>query len=1166
LIKTSTDGSNWTSRSSNTTNWLKGVAYGNGTFVAVGLSGTVLTSKDGATWTPVAINTTAELRGIAFGNGYFVAVGEEAGRGSILTSSDNGNTWVARPSGSENGFYGVNYGNNMFYAVGAAGTILYSDPVYAPAPVTIVSMSPGNNATNVSPDLAFVTVTFSLDMNATDINSPATNFTLTNVATSTVIVPTSVSYDPATYQAMLNIPASALAENTSYKATLTIGIKDGAGRAIPETSWIFSTGKRADTTPPEIMDESISPAARATNVAVNSKIIITFSEMIDPATVTSASFGVVDNNNAAVAGEFTVSGVTVSFTPGTVTKPVNLNNSTTYNVHITNAITDVSGNHLVVPRGWAFTTAAPNYSLVVSSGTNGSLTVYNKAGDDTVTPQLHNIALSGINTLNSDSGKLYWKLALVGSTDYTVSLYKDATATNLVAGGSISAANGMVSLLAKNGSGITGSVMITYVADDLTTGTNILTVDCVPAGTKDLVITFNGNREVTITPMIGYDLLTFIDGGESVTDFVRLRGLSYSFTNIISDHTIAATFAVDVTPPSIDLSNSIPRNGAVNVPPALPVTIKFSEPINASTITNANFFVKMTGNGNLVPGTVTYDDTTNSAIFNATGGFRTGTIAYDIYVTTGVKDTSNNALANGLKISFTTAALWKVTATTDGNGSVTPVGSQSAVAGAPYSITITPNTGYILHSITDGFAIPAASMPVQQANGTYIYTIAAADMTRDHTIAITFVLKSLVNVHSVQLMTGTNGSVTSNPSDLSKVPDGSNVIFTITPDAGSASSPAYKLASITADGTAIPSLPTLNADGRTYTYTLTNILKDQRFVVSFAKAQYLVSATSNANGSITTPDIGATGVATVTDGDSITLSLRPKSGYFLTDVTDNGIPLNLKTSDLNNYIKIVSANADGTYTWTYTISNVKMDRNIIATFANQCIISVISEGGGTLSPGSMVAGYGSSKLFTIVPNTGYKFSSLTVNGVTAPLTDVANLTYLLTNITTNVRINAEFSAYPYQLNIVPPYAGTGTVNPVGSVYLSSGETKAVEINPAIGYALASITFNDTDVTPENIPAGKYVYTTPPVTMNSELKVLFKLLPDGDIDRNGKLDIADVLLALQISVGIRGATPSDLSHGDVGPINAKMKPVSDGKIDIDDVVVLLQRVVGNIPAW
>ena len=62
-------------QSSGTTNFLHGVTYGNGIFIAVGGDGTILTSADGITWTSRTSGTTSNFYGVTYGNGTFVAVG-----------------------------------------------------------------------------------------------------------------------------------------------------------------------------------------------------------------------------------------------------------------------------------------------------------------------------------------------------------------------------------------------------------------------------------------------------------------------------------------------------------------------------------------------------------------------------------------------------------------------------------------------------------------------------------------------------------------------------------------------------------------------------------------------------------------------------------------------------------------------------------------------------------------------------------------------------------------------------------------------------------------------------------------------------------------------------------------------------------------------------------
>jgi hypothetical protein len=127
VSKAAPAGTTWTVRAFS--NPLLDIAYGNGTFVAVGEDGAILTSPDGTTWTARNSGADIILLGVAYGNGTFVAVGEE---GTLLTSPD-GITWTARNSGAGTArnsgagsiLLGVTYGNGTFVVVGG-GTILTS--------------------------------------------------------------------------------------------------------------------------------------------------------------------------------------------------------------------------------------------------------------------------------------------------------------------------------------------------------------------------------------------------------------------------------------------------------------------------------------------------------------------------------------------------------------------------------------------------------------------------------------------------------------------------------------------------------------------------------------------------------------------------------------------------------------------------------------------------------------------------------------------------------------------------------------------------------------------------------------------------------------------------------------------------------------------------------
>jgi hypothetical protein len=119
-ILTSSDGVNWASRTSGTSNFLQAVTFGNNIFVAVGSNGTVLTSPNGITWTSRTGGTSNVLYAVIFGNNTFVAVSLN---GNIFTSP-NGTAWTSRTSGTSNNIFAAAYGYEVFVSVGNIGTII----------------------------------------------------------------------------------------------------------------------------------------------------------------------------------------------------------------------------------------------------------------------------------------------------------------------------------------------------------------------------------------------------------------------------------------------------------------------------------------------------------------------------------------------------------------------------------------------------------------------------------------------------------------------------------------------------------------------------------------------------------------------------------------------------------------------------------------------------------------------------------------------------------------------------------------------------------------------------------------------------------------------------------------------------------------------------------
>jgi hypothetical protein len=122
FIATSPDAAHW-SILPYTSNYLSGITYGAGQFVAVGREGSILTSSDGTTWTAQSApqldtGETPYLISVVYAGNQFVATGNYVGinpsTGFILTSPD-GKTWTMQPTGAN--LYGITFG-----VIGGVGT------------------------------------------------------------------------------------------------------------------------------------------------------------------------------------------------------------------------------------------------------------------------------------------------------------------------------------------------------------------------------------------------------------------------------------------------------------------------------------------------------------------------------------------------------------------------------------------------------------------------------------------------------------------------------------------------------------------------------------------------------------------------------------------------------------------------------------------------------------------------------------------------------------------------------------------------------------------------------------------------------------------------------------------------------------------------------------
>lgn len=129
-----------------------------------------------------------------------------------------------------------------------------------------------------------------------------------------------------------------------------------------------------DTSPPTV--SIISPPNGATGVAVTISVTATFSEPVQPSSVSTTTFNL-QSGTASIPGTVTLSadGKTATFDPTST-----LTSSVSYSAIIRTGVKDIAGNVIAAPKQWSFTTAAaptpPPPPPTPGPGTDGIKQIY----------------------------------------------------------------------------------------------------------------------------------------------------------------------------------------------------------------------------------------------------------------------------------------------------------------------------------------------------------------------------------------------------------------------------------------------------------------------------------------------------------------------------------------------------------------------------------------------------------------------------------------------------------------------------------------------------------------------------------------------------------------------------------------------------------------------
>ncbi|AIE83809.1 antifreeze protein [Fimbriimonas ginsengisoli Gsoil 348] len=210
-------------------------------------------------------------------------------------------------------------------------------------PPTVSSTDPADAATGVAVNKQ-ISVVFSETMAASSITT--STFKLQSPA-GPVAGTVSLLNNVALFK-----PTTTLAPSTVFTATVTTGVSDlSDNHLVVQKVWTFTTGTNPDTTAPRLI--STDPVASATGVSINKKVSATFSENMDPSSVSPQTFFLKRPNGTFVPATLAYANKVAVLDPTS-----SLLSNTVYTATVTGGVKDSAGNAMVAGVSWSFKTAA----------------------------------------------------------------------------------------------------------------------------------------------------------------------------------------------------------------------------------------------------------------------------------------------------------------------------------------------------------------------------------------------------------------------------------------------------------------------------------------------------------------------------------------------------------------------------------------------------------------------------------------------------------------------------------------------------------------------------------------------------------------------------------------------------------------------------------------
>lgn len=399
---------------------------------------------------------------------------------------------------------------------------------------------------------------------------------------------------------------------------------------FPAATGTYAATYALDNTAPTVT--TVFPTDASTNVDTGSNVTAAFSEAMDASTMSAATFELRDSSNTLVPSVVTYDPSTHLMT---LDPTASLSSSTSYTAKVKGGVAgvkDAAGNPLATDHAWSFTTAAESTGVCPCSIWSDATTPANPAANDGRPIEV------GVKFRSNTSGfvrgvRFYKGLANTGT--HTGHLWTavgtqlaEATFTNETDSGWQTVTFPIPVVIAAN---------TTYVASYYS-----------PLGYFAYENDYFANAGVTNGPLTA--LQSGVDGPNGVFNYDSSAFPTSGSNDGYWVDVVFDTSGTETTPPTI--TGRFPAPGSTAVPTVTNVTVQFSGPMDAATITSQNFRLRAEGSATDVDALVSYSS--GSATLDPSTALAPNTL-YHVTVSGNVKDANGNPLGADDLWSFTTA-------------------------------------------------------------------------------------------------------------------------------------------------------------------------------------------------------------------------------------------------------------------------------------------------------------------------------------------------------------------------------------------------------------------------------------------------------------------------------------------------------------------------------